>query len=357
MISIETLRTHRHSRAAILADPDILLIRRGYRVRLHGDQDARPWEIWQSINIARLHALDYQSSQRLVFTGNSALLLHGIPTWSTNSCVEAWPSKSDFQLRPYPAVQHRHTVVPGVPVICRHKAPQSISQVDGLEAESPVEAVIRLTLNEQPRDAFVAACMVMHSLSGFDRFNLEDSREKCEHIRRDMLAELGRCPNHSGYLRAQALIKAADGGCDNVFEASVLWIIKSLYSGRVVTQCPIIIGNNTYFGDIVLPDLKIIVEPDGRTKFGDNEQEVRENTGKWLSRQHDLANAGWRVIRARWHDTDDMASFRSSMATLLGIQHLPVTQESLRLWAKPRQPHVSRQHRSQPQRHGSSNRP
>lgn len=231
MISIETLRTHRHSRAAILADPDILLIRRGYRVRLHGDQDARPWEIWQSINIARLHALDYQSSQRLVFTGNSALLLHGIPTWSTNSCVEAWPSKSDFQLRPYPAVQHRHTVVPGVPVICRHKAPQSISQVDGLEAESPVEAVIRLTLNEQPRDAFVAACMVMHSLSGFDRFNLEDSREKCEHIRRDMLAELGRCPNHSGYLRAQALIKAADGGCDNVFEASVLWIIKSLYSG------------------------------------------------------------------------------------------------------------------------------
>jgi len=57
-----------------------------------------------------------------------------------------------------------------------------------------------------------------------------------------MLAQLGRCPNHSGYLRAQALIKAADGGCDNVFEASVLWIIKSLYSGRVVTQYPIIIG-------------------------------------------------------------------------------------------------------------------
>ena len=66
MISIETLRTHRHSRAAILADPDILLIRRGYRVRLHGDQDARPWEIWQSINIARLHALDYQFVAALV---------------------------------------------------------------------------------------------------------------------------------------------------------------------------------------------------------------------------------------------------------------------------------------------------
>ncbi len=69
MINIETLRTHRHSRAAITADPDILPYQTsGYRVRLHGDQDARAWEVWQSIiNIARLHALDYQSSQRLVY--------------------------------------------------------------------------------------------------------------------------------------------------------------------------------------------------------------------------------------------------------------------------------------------------
>ncbi len=42
----------------------------------------------------------------------------------------------------------------------------------------------------------------------------------------------------------------------------------------------------------VLPDLKIIVEPDGRTKFGDNEQEVRENT-EVAQRQHDHNNAGW----------------------------------------------------------------
>ena len=344
MITIETFRTHRHSRSSIIDDPDILSIRRGYRVRLHGDQHAKRWEIWRSINIARLHALDYQSTQRLVFTGNSALLLQGIPTWSANSCVEAWPSQSRLHVRPYPAVHHRQTVVPSIPVVSRNTPPHNVVQINGLEAESPVEAVVRLALNDQPRDAFVAACMTMHALSHFDRFNLEESRLQCERVRRDMLSELDRYPEHSSHLRAHAVIEAADGGCDNVLEASVLWVVRTLYAGRIVTQFPLSIADRTYFGDIVLPDLRVIIEPDGTAKFGDNEHEVRENTGKWLSRQHDLSNAGWRVIRVRWHDIDDLITFRTGMATMLGVQHLPVTQESLRLWASPRQPYVARVH-------------
>ncbi len=342
MITIETFRTHRHSRPSIVDNPDILVIRRGYRVRLHGDRNAQPWEIWRSINIARLHALDYQSTQRVVFTGHSALLLHGIPTWSTNSCVEAWPSKTVLRLRPFPAVHHRQTIVPGTAVISRSTPPRSIIRIGGLEAESPISAIVRLALNEQPRDAFVAACMVMHTLTHFDRFNLKDSRHRCAQTRRTMLDELSRFSGHHGYLRAQAVVEAADGGCDNVFEATVLWIVKSLYAGRVLTQFPITIEDHTYFGDIVLPDLKVIIEPDGRTKFGDNEQEVRDNTGKWLTRQHDLTNAGWRVVRVRWQDTENLVAFRTGIAAQLRIEHLPITQQSLRLWAEPRQPHAPR---------------
>ena len=142
MITLETFRTHRHSPRNIVDDPDVLVIRRGYRVRLHGDHNAQPWEIWRSINIARLHALDYQSTQRVVFTGNSSLLLHGIPTWSTNSWIEAWPSKTVLHLRPFPAVRHRQTVVPGTPVISRSRPPRTIVHIGGLEAESPIEAVV-----------------------------------------------------------------------------------------------------------------------------------------------------------------------------------------------------------------------
>ena len=342
MITIETFRTHRHSPPSIVDNPDILVIRRGYRVRLHGDRNAQPWEIWRSINIARLYALDYQCTQRVVFTGHSALLLHGIPTWSTNSCVEAWPSKTVLHLRPFPAVHHQQTVVPGTAVISRSMPPRSIIQIGGLEAESPIDASIRLALNEQPRDAFIAACMVMRSLAHFDRFNLKDSRQRCEETRRTILDELLRFSSHHGYLRAQAVVEAADGGCENVFEATVLWIVKSLYSGRVLTQFPITIEDHTYFGDIVLPDLKVIIEPDGRTKFGDNEQEVRDSTGKWLARQHDLTNAGWRVVRVRWQDTENLVAFRTGIAAQLKIEHLPMTQQSLRLWAEPRQPHAPR---------------
>ena len=71
MITLETFRTHRHSPRNIVDDPDVLVIRRGYRVRLHGDHNAQPWEIWRSINIARLHALDYQSTQRVFSPGTA----------------------------------------------------------------------------------------------------------------------------------------------------------------------------------------------------------------------------------------------------------------------------------------------
>ena len=227
MITIETFRTHRHSRPNIVDDPDILVIRRGYRVRLHGDRTAQPWEIWRSINIARLHALDYQSTQHLVFTGNSALLLHGIPTWSTNSCVEAWPSQSPFHVRPYPSVHHRRTVVPGTPVISRRMPPRCVVQIDGLEAESPIEAVVRLALNDQPRDAFVATCMTMHALSAFDRFNVADSRRKSERVRLEMLKELDRYAQHASYQRAHAIIEAADGGCDNILRPQFSGLSKA----------------------------------------------------------------------------------------------------------------------------------
>ena len=335
MMIIESFRTHRHSRSNVVDNPNVLTIRRGYRIRIHGDDQAHPWEIWRIVNVARLHALVYQTTQRLVFTGNSSLLLHGIPTWSANPDVEVWPSDARLRLAPNRAVHHPHTTVPHSNIVCRAAKPRTVTCIEALEAESPIEAAVRLALNDEPLEAFVAACMVMHILSRFDRFSLEESRQRGEEVRHAMLEELARHTNHHGRQRADSIIRAADAGCDNVFEASVLWVIKSLYSGRVVTQCPIRIGDHTYFGDIVLPDLKVIVEPDGQAKFGDKEQEVRENTGKWLRRQHDLVNAGWHVIRSCWQDTHDFAGFRTRLAPQLGVQHLKLPQDCLRLWAVP----------------------
>ena len=84
MMTIESFRTHRHSRSNVVDNPNVLTIRRGYRIRIHGDDQAHPWEIWRIVNVARLRALVYQTTQRPVFKGNSSLLLHGIPTWSAN---------------------------------------------------------------------------------------------------------------------------------------------------------------------------------------------------------------------------------------------------------------------------------
>lgn len=339
MMTIESFRTHRHSRANIVDDPNVFPIRRGYRIRLHDDGTAAPWEIWRIVNIARLHALEYQAKQHLVFTGNSALLLHGIPTWSANPDVEVWPSEARLRAAPFHAVRHPRTTVPRAKIVSRAQQPRIVTTIDALEAESPVEAAVRLALNDEPLSGFVATCMVMHTLSRFDRFNLEESRRRCEQVRRELQQELSRHANHPHYLRAHSILRKADGGCDNVFEAAVLWFINTLYSGHIATQFPVVVGDNTYFCDIVLPEVKVIIEPDGRTKFGDTDQEVRANTSKWLQRQHQLVNTGWRIIRVNWRSTDNFEAFREHLATQLGIQHLKVPQDCLRLWLEQHHMH------------------
>ncbi len=107
---------------------------------------------------ARLHALDYRSSQRLVFTGNSALLLHGITTWSAEpSCVEAWPSKSDSARSLSPAVRRGDFGGASVPVICRAKlrrASLDRPRLEMAESTPEVEAVIHVFFPQRAtRDA------------------------------------------------------------------------------------------------------------------------------------------------------------------------------------------------------------
>ena len=183
MITIESFRTHRHSRANVVDDPNVFTIRRGYRIRLHNDDTAAPWEIWRIVNVARVHALEYQTTQRIVFTGNSALLLHGIPTWSANPNVEVWPSETRLRVTPFRPVHHPRTTVPPAKVVCRRVKPRSVSAIGTLEAEAPIEAAVRLALNGEPVEAFCAVSMVIHAISHFDRFSLEESRERSNQVR------------------------------------------------------------------------------------------------------------------------------------------------------------------------------
>ncbi len=142
--------------------------------------------------------LDYQSSQRLVFTA-----IKRITPWNPNmvnrSCVECG-CKSDFQLRPYLAVQHRHTCrAPGVPVICRQK-PQSISQIDGL-SRPPAESFVLPSTSNLRR-----VCRSMHGDALTVRFRQVQPEDSGKKSISDVtcFAESGRCLNHCYSVRSSA---------------------------------------------------------------------------------------------------------------------------------------------------------
>lgn len=74
-----------------------------------------------------------------------------------------------------------------------------------------------------------------------------------------------------------------------------------------------------YRVDFCWPDLKIIGEADGLTKYGDTPAEVREAKRRESARQRALEAAGWIVIRWTWDELarDPYAVMRRIMAALL----------------------------------------
>ena len=206
---------------------------------------------------------------------------------------------------------------------------------EGLIVESIESAVVRIALNEEPLEAFVAACMALHSLSDFSRYALEISRTRVEIARDKLLTVLHDRLTHRNYAIAHSILAFADGGCDNIFEAAVLWVVRTLYPGEVVTQFEIHGRYGHYFGDIVIPALHLIIETDGVSKLSLPRSDGLSAEHVWMRRQQDLINLGWNIFRVSWADLEDFAALRRAIASHLGIRRLPPSSECARIWALP----------------------
>lgn len=79
-----------------------LRLHRGAYVQLPFDlSQAKPWEIWESIALARIIASVQQGKTTPLVVGSSSLLLHGVQGWTSNPNVELYqPQRRTSQLIP-----------------------------------------------------------------------------------------------------------------------------------------------------------------------------------------------------------------------------------------------------------------
>ena len=150
-----------------------LRLHRGAYVQLPFDlSQAKPWEIWESIALARIIASVQQGKTTPLVVGSSSLLLHGVQGWISNPNVELYqPQRRTSQL--IPSCRCGTISVPAALRVYRRTPPitSERTQVSGLLTEHPYDALIRCAMHDDALQAFALGCSALRKWCDFSNLS------------------------------------------------------------------------------------------------------------------------------------------------------------------------------------------
>ena len=314
-----------------------LRVHRGAYVRLPFDlSQAKPWEIWESIALARIIASVQRRDPTPLIVGSSALLLHGVRGWIANPNVELYqPKRRTSEL--IPSCRCGTVSVPAALRVYRRTPPitSERTRVSGLLTEHPYDALIRCAMHDDALQAFTLGCSALHKWSGFSNFSQDACRGRAEVIRKKLLSRLEREEGHRGYARARRILSSIDPGCDNPAEAALTWVVRALCPYEVSMQYELSAGGRRFFADIAIPHCKLIIEFDGIEKLGSTQGEFDRAKRSWLQREQALQDQGWRFLRVNWIDFNDWNALRGRISSTIGVASQPIPARFALLWEPP----------------------
>lgn len=326
-----TGRTHDHPYASNRTGM-LIPLRRGVYLPASVISNALPrWEVARLLHRARAYATALAlAHDPPVFTLETALELHGLPTWdrvpriSFRRLGHANSTRST-RLAPITYRQLRLSAT-------RERRIRSVPQVEdhvvvqGVRTAPLVQIAIDCARYLHPLPALVAVSGVLRRLSVFDRRHLDESRKK-EAAAKNELLQLAKSMKGASQIRqTRAIIRSADAGVESPGEAAILWLLRCITpSSQVETQHRVIVDGKTYFGDVALPAHRLIVEFDGYAKTTSRERE-------FIDRQRHLVQAGWTLIRIEHDQLRDFMGLISYLVRELRRHGVPAGQPQGALW-------------------------
>ena len=314
-----------------------LRLYRGAYVQLPFDpSSAKPWDIWESIAMARIIASVQQGDPTPLVVGTSALLLHGVQGWIANPNVELYqPQRRTSQL--IPPFRCAAKSVPAVRRVYRRGPPitSERTRVSGMLTEHPYDALIRCAMHDDALQAFALGCSALRKWCDFSNFSQDVCRGRAEVIRKTLLLRLEREKGRRGFARARRILSAIDPGCSNPAEAALAWVVRALCPYDLSTQYELSVGGRRFFADIVIPQRKLIIEFDGIEKLGSTYEEFDRAKRSWVQREQTLQDQGWRFLRVNWLDFNDWNELRRRMSSAIGVASQPIPVRYALLWEPP----------------------
>lgn len=215
-----------------------------------------------------------------------------------------------------PALRIGTLHAPGASIV-RHRFDPPAATVEdvGIPLASLELAAVQCAFACEPREAVVLVSGALRRLCGFDRFDLEGSRVREEVWRNRMKALLDELPTRRHRVRARVVLEVVDGAFESVPERLLLWILAAAGFGGVKTQMRIEAGGRTFYADFGVPDLWVVIEFDGKEKYGRDRWTILESLSTRDRRQKLIEAAGWTVVRFEFRELGDPAAVAHEVAS------------------------------------------
>lgn len=292
--------------ASLLREGQIIRIFRNVYVHTRYLYGLSKWELYARVTLLRACAVALALGERNVLSHDTALFLAGVELCDPLPDIHVsrsgrWGGKGAL----LPAVN-----VPGGPTVravrlIRHGAHipnEWVSNVEGVRIALSEYASAQCACTLRPKEAVVTLSGALRRMSTFNRFRMAESRRHETFLRAEIANILEEMPRCHGKARARVVLTAADAGCESVPERELLWILKAAGLRDVRTQGVVLDGGDVYYVDFRLGNTRIVIEFDGKDKYGEFPDQILRSLTARDQRQKRLEAHGFIVLRFEYFE-------------------------------------------------------
>ncbi len=285
------------------------------------------WELAKRVNILRACAVVLALGPRSVLSHHSTLVLADIEFIGEYHDVHIcrggrWGGKQ-AEIPPIYLPDGRE--VPAVRVI-RHEAeiaPEHIIQIGDIAVTSLEFAAVQCAVTLSPREACVVVSGAMRRLSMFDRFSMKLSRKREEAVRETLGQLLQEMPRCQFLKRGRCVLAVADAACESIPERVLLWVLRAAGFSELRSQEPYMVDGEVFYVDFALPSVNIVIEFDGKDKYGVGREEILRSLTYRDWRQKQLEKLGLIVLRFEYYELATPELVVEEVARRAGRKVLP----------------------------------
>lgn len=278
-----------------------LPIRRGFYLNRNSlPAEHSLWQHQRTVAIAR-HIAHYASQSHIeAFTHQSALLIRGLPILHTPVKVHERRQQSHGRrLASYPAVTFQGQAILPSGLVVVHNGASLGDQAEllaGLPVTSLRETARDILAYSPPAAAVAEVSMLLRQASSYTRWARAESEARAGSIRQMWDEAIDEVPSVRRQKRAHDLLALCDPACESIAESYFNWFLHTFNAHPWQTQVEITVDGALYVADFCFPEQRVLIEVEGFSKLGAQQDEIGKNLSALMRRDNILTSQGWNLI-------------------------------------------------------------